>query len=90
MDILSPENITQSNIGSAQQSWDHSPHQGLELESPPPGGLGSRSGSSQCCGEGRDKVQSRGFMHFCPLSTEVHTQVQLVPLGLSRGSLGPQ
>ncbi|MXQ99581.1 hypothetical protein E5288_WYG017504 [Bos mutus] len=42
MDILSPENITQSNTGSAQQSWEHSPHQELELESPPPGGLGSR------------------------------------------------
>ena len=83
MDILSPENITQSNTGSAQQSWEHRPHQGLELDSPPPGGLGSRSGSPQCCSEGRDRVQSRGFMHFCPLSTGVHAQVQLVLLGLS-------
>ena len=83
MDTLSPENITQSNTGSAQQSWEHSPHQGLELDSPPPGGLGSRSGSLQCFSEGRDRVQSRGFMHFCPLSTGVHAQVQLVPLGLS-------
>jgi len=72
MDILSPENITQSNIGSAQQSCEHSPHQRLELDSPPPGGLGSRSGSPRCCGEGRDRVQSRGFMHFCPVHRGAH------------------
>ena len=44
MDILSPENITHNNTGSAQQSWEHSPHQGRELESPPPGALAPGQG----------------------------------------------
>jgi len=82
MDILSPENITQSNTGSEQQSWEHSPHQGLELDSPPPGGLGSRSGSPQCCGEG-GTGSSQGASCTSVPSTGVHAQVQLVPLGLS-------